>query len=384
MGHRDRVHWIDQPRALSELGRRLDDVNVIAVDTEQDSYFAYRTKVCVIQIGADGEEWIIDALALDDFAPLAGSFLDRSRAKVLHAGENDVDLLRKNCGLEIRGLFDTMSAASILGYAKTGLAGVIDHHFGVTIEKKYQRSDWRKRPLERAQIEYAALDVRYLPKLRERFKKELEESGRVEEAQSDFDRIERVVHEQREFDPDDYVRIRGARDLDGVGRRILRALYELRDEIAREEDRALFRVCPDHVLVELTKQRPRDRQSLRSFRGVSDRMYRVYGDRVIGVIAAAKRKGPLAFPRRAKGMADGIIPKLEPHQKDLYDELRGWRSRRAQHRGVEVGRVIPNSLLLQIVTSTPRDRQGLAAAGLEPWRIREYGEDILAVVNPEN
>ncbi len=384
MGLKDRVHWVDQPRALKELGRRLDDADVIGVDTEQDSYFAYRTKVCVIQIGADDEEWIIDALALDDFAPLQPAFLDRSRTKVLHAGENDVDLLRKNCGLEVRGLFDTMSAASILGYAKTGLAGVIEHHFGVTIEKKYQRSDWRKRPLEREQIEYAALDVRYLSKLRELFLDELDDAGRVEEAESDFGRIEHVVHDQKEFDADDYVRIRGARDLDGLGRRILQALYELRDEIAREEDRALFRVCPDHVLIDLAKRRPRDRQALWGFRGVSDRMYRVHGDKLLQAIADAKRKGPLAFPRRNGGVPEGILPRLEPRQKDLYDELRGWRSRRAQDRGVEVGRVIPNSLLLQVVMSAPRDEEGLVAAGLEPWRIREYGEDILAIVNPDD
>ena len=377
--HDDRVQWIDDPLELERVADVLGDAEVIGVDTEQDSYFAYATKVCVLQIGALGREWVVDTLAIRDFSCLDPVFRDDRVTKVFHAGENDVDLLRRQCGLEFFGLFDTMSAASILGYRKTGLAGLLEEHFGVVLEKKFQRSDWRKRPLSREQIEYAALDVRHLEDLMDKLEEELDEKGRLAEAASDFDRVARVVHEQRPFDADDYWRISGARDLDARGRAVLRAVYEVRESIARDEDRALFRVCGDHVLVEVARRKPRDVASLRRLRGFPERLGTRYGDDFVDAILAAVEGGGIPKPRPRA--SDGPNPmRLDPAQKSTYDRLRRWRKERAERRGVEPGRVIPNAMLLRVIHAAPADVPGLAEAGLEPWRIDEYGEDLLSVL----
>ncbi|MBI4880027.1 MAG: ribonuclease D [Planctomycetes bacterium] len=379
MTQQDPVHWIDDPEALADLGRRLASADVISVDTEQDSFFSHSTKVCIIQVGAFGREWIIDALALKDFAPLSGPFGDQAIPKILHAGDNDIDLLRRNCGLEIRGLFDTMAAASILGHRRTGLAGLLEALFGVVIEKKYQRSDWRKRPLELEQIEYAALDVRHLPRLREVLAAEIEERGRLEEARAEFRRIERVVHEPKVFDRDDYYRIDGARSLDGIGRRALRDLFVLREKIAAAEDRAVFRVCGDRTLLDLARLAPARARDLERVQGLSERMRRRHGKALLALFARARSAGPLPAPRPRRAANAGVF-QLDGAQRALYDRLRRWRSRRARQRDVEPGRVIPNALLLKIVLTRPETEQGLVEAGLEAWRAREYGADLLAVL----
>ncbi len=379
MTHEDPVHWIDEPEALADLGRRLARAAVIAVDTEQDSFFSYSTKVCIIQVGAFGREWIIDSLALRDFTPLRGPFGDHAIPKILHAGENDIDLLRRGCGLEIRGLFDTMAAASILGQRRTGLAGLLAAYFGVVIEKKYQRSDWRKRPLAREQIEYAALDVRHLPRLRDALAAEIEGRGRQDEARAEFQRIERVVHEPKVFDRDDYYRIDGARSLDGVGRRALRDLFVLRERLAAAEDRAVFRVCGDRTLLELARLAPVRVQDLARIQGLSDRLRRRHGKTLLQLIARARAAGPLPVPRPRRAAGAGLF-QLDGPQRALYDRLRRWRARRARQRDVEPGRVVPNALLLKVVQALPESEQGLVQAGLEPWRAREYGADILAVL----
>ncbi len=376
MSSKSRVQWIDRPRDLERVADRLAEARVIGVDTEQDSYFAYKTKVCVLQIGALGREWILDTLALTDLSCLRDVMVDRSIVKVLHAGENDVDLLRRQCDLEFEGVFDTMSAASILGYAKTGLAGLLDIHFDVTLEKKFQRSDWRQRPLSREQIEYAALDVRYLEDLMRVLADELVDKGRVEEAESDFERVAHVVHTPKEFSPDDYFRLSGARDLNAVGRSVLRELYVLREEIAEEEDRALFRVCGDAILVELARRRPKSRADLARLRGLPDRMKRTYAQAVLDAVARGVEHGPLSKPR-PKPSEGPSVHRLEPAQKERFDRLRSWRARRAEKRGVEPGRVIPNALLLRVVVAEPTDVEGLEEAGLEAWRVREYGDEIL-------
>lgn len=371
-----RVHWVATPRQLVALGRELDRASEFSLDTEQDSFFAYRPKVCVAQIGVAGEEWIVDVLALDDFSPLAASFADPERITNMHAGENDVDMLRRCCGLEVRGLFDTMAAAHVLGYRRTGLAGLIEEHFGITIEKKFQRSDWRRRPLDQEQIRYAALDVRYLSRLRRILERRLRETGRLAEAQSEFRRIERVVHAQRQVQPDDYLRIRGVHELAPAGRRVLRDLFVMRDEIGRAEDRAVFRVCGDLTLLDIARRMPADLTELAQIRGLSARLMQRRGDAILTFVreaARSRQEAPLPRAPRRAAPAD----RLRGRDKAMLDRLRRWRRVVADRRAVEPGRVIPNRLLVEIVRARPRSTADLLDAGLEEWRVDEYGADLL-------
>ena len=378
-----RVHWVETAAELDRLGRRLARVDEFGLDTEQDSFYAYRSKVCVAQIAADGEEWIVDVLALDDFGPLEEPFANPGVTTVMHAGENDVDLLRRGCGLDIRGLFDTMAAAQVLGYRRTGLAGLIDEHFDVVVEKKFQRSDWRVRPLKREQIEYAALDVRYLSRLREILEDELLDLGRMEEAEAEFHRIERVVHKTRRFQADDYIRIRGADELDGHGRYALKELFILRNSIGKAEDRAVFRVCGDPVLVELARRLPREARELRSIRGLSDRVVKRHGARILEILGEA-RDQEVARPdgRRRKARRQPSSSGLSRPEKRLLDKLREWRRRVAEERDVEEGRVVPTALLVKLIQVQPRNRKDLKRAGLEVWRIKEYGDELLRELRP--
>jgi ribonuclease D len=356
----------------------LRDAAVLAVDTEQDAYFAYRPKICVLQIGAFDEEWIVDAQAIRDFSPLREVFADRSVPKIMHAGENDVGLLRRDCGLAVGGLFDTMAAAGIVGRRRTGLANLLDDLFAVRIEKRYQRSDWRKRPLHREQIEYAALDVRHLPRLRQHMMDELGQLGREEEAASEFARIEGVQWQQRDFDPEDYQRIDGARGIDGVSRRLLRDLFVLRDDLARQEDRAPFRVATDGTLLAIARQRPATHADLQRIHGLSGSVSRRLGERILAAVRDAEEMGPIPLVHR-RSNGNGAV-RLDDSERRRFDVLRMWRAGRAADRGVEPGRVVPNALLARIVKASPRTREDLVGAGVESWRIREYGDDILEVL----
>jgi len=373
-----RVHWIDAFAQLQRLGRHLEKATVISVDTEQDAFFAYRPKVCLLQVGALDEEWIIDPLAVRDFSPIRDIFADPAIPKIMHAGENDISLMRRDCDLPVAGLFDTMAAASILGKPKTGLANLLDELFDIQIEKRYQRSDWRMRPLMNEQVEYAALDVRYLPQLRNHLMAGLTKLGRQDEAASEFSRIERVEWQPKEFDPDDYFRVSGAKRLDGVSRRVLRSLFVLRNEVAKSEDSAPFRVATEWALVSLAKNRPSSREELGRTRGLSADVLKTIGKDILEAVRDAEAAGPLPIPRRKR--TNNGSPRLDDRQRRHFDDLRSWRMQRATDRGVEPGRVIPNALLEKVVRYMPKSRDELGRAGLEPWRIREYGDDILGVL----
>jgi ribonuclease D len=378
MNTRPRIEWVDRPQALDALAADLRSASSIAVDTEQDSFFSYRTKVCLLQIGVPGRAWIVDPLALSDLSALRPALEDPAIPKIVHAGDNDIALLKRDAGIRIRGLFDTMLAASILGYPRTGLAALLDEHFGLKLEKKYQRSDWRKRPLELGQVAYAAEDVLHLERLRDALAPQLAAKDRVDEAESEFARIEASEPEEKEFDPESYFRIEGAPDLDPVCRRVLRDVYVLREEIAKREDRARFRVVGDESLLLLARTKPSDMGTLRRVHGLSDVFLKQHGQRVLELVQAANEAGPLAPPPRKPFQDRAGQSALDVVQKKLFDKLRDWRAARAAERGVEVGRVIPNQLLVKVVLAGARTKDDLKRVGFEAWRLRVWGEAFAA------
>jgi ribonuclease D len=375
------VQWIDSARALAEALPDLRQAPDLALDTEADSYYVYRVKVCLLQISTAERDYLIDPLAGVDLAPIAELMADRSIRKVFHAGANDVALLKHHHGFEFANLFDTMIAAQVLGLRRPGLAALLQERFGVEQKKTYQTSDWGKRPLSAGQLEYAAGDTRYLLKLRDQLKEELVAKGRLEEALEDFEKLVDVGHTERVFDPDSFRRAPGADRLDPVALRVLHDLFELRDQIATRRDRSPHRVFPDHALVEVAKRRPRSASGLYQIPGLPrwqvDRDERA----LLETIARAASAGPVPRERsrRSRGL-DGEPP-LREEERRVFEALREWRRKRAAERAVEESRVATTGTLRQIARAEALDLERLAALpGMSPFRVREYGGEIVRLV----
>ena len=176
---------------------------VVAVDTESNSLHAYRERVCLIQFSTPAADYIVDPIRLPDLSALAPFFANPDQQKVFHAAEYDLICLRRDYRFEFANIFDTMSAARTLGWPQVGLAAILDTHFGVTMNKKYQRADWKRRPLTPEQLDYARLDTHYLVALRDKQLQALTESGRWPEAHEEFERLARL-----RGDPDSRARTR--------------------------------------------------------------------------------------------------------------------------------------------------------------------------------
>ncbi len=374
---------IETQAQLDELVDRLARLPELAFDCEMDSMYAYRTSLCLVQVGWEGGEALIDALADLDRRGLGALLADRAIRKVFHGGENDIGLLRAHWGFEFENIFDTMAASQVLGHDGVGLQALLARHFGVHVSKKFQKADWRVRPLPKEQAEYAKMDVRYLLPLRAILAERLRELRREDEAASEFRRIARARIEDRPFDPDNWVRIKGARELPPERRGTLRAVFVARDEIARELDRAPYRVLNESCLVDLARAQPGSLAELRRTVPLGRNLHHAQVQRLLDAVAAGRQVTDLPLPRKARpGAADrfGAGP-LPPEQLALFDTLRAWRARRAEARGVEVARVATNALLSAIARARPGTPAELAAVeGMEDWRVREYGREILAVV----
>jgi ribonuclease D len=375
---------IDTQAALDALTDRLEQLDQIAIDCEMDSMYAYGTSLCLVQVGWDGHEELIDGLVDLDRARLGAVFADPCRVKIFHGGENDIGLMRAYWGFDFQNTFDTMAASQVLGHEGVGLAAVLDRYFEVKLSKKYQKADWRLRPLPTEQADYARLDVRYLIPLREQLLAQLVELGRVEEAECEFARIARANIPEKPFDPDNWVRVKGSKELPVTSRGRVRAVYVARDEIARAQDRAPFRVLHDSGIVELARRFPRTSDEYKKLRGVNRHLSHREVEQLLAAVVAGDEEGEIPLPPR-KGRRKPWEPskdvRLNPTQENAFDALRKWRGKRAEARGVDLARVATTTLLMTIARALPVDLGKLGeVAGVEPWRLREYGEDIIEVV----
>jgi ribonuclease D len=272
--------------SLEELVRLLQGEQVIALDTESNSFHVYRERVCLIQISTRGGDFVVDPLSVDP-SPLSQVLCD-GRETVLHGADYDVRCLRREYGWQLPRLFDTMAAARRLGRIGLGLSALVEARFGVRLSKTFQRADWGRRPLTREHLTYAALDTHYLLPLYDGLTGELAERGALDEARREFDRIAAVEFRERIFDPDGWRRMKGARELDVSGRAVLRALWLAREEQARAVDRPPFKVLAEQTMLELARQRPRDDEALSRFPGVTPSVLRSMGAAVRSALEAGR------------------------------------------------------------------------------------------------
>ena len=350
----------------------------VAVDTESNSLYAYREKVCLIQFSIPAQDYIVDPLALRDLAAMQPLFADPEIEKVFHAAEYDLICLWRDFGWKVRGLFDTMMAARALGWEQVGLAAILREQFSVPTSKRFQRADWGKRPLSAAQLAYAQLDTRYLLRLRERQASELRKRGQWPEVSEEFERIA-CAGARSSPDPavgqqaaEGFWRIRGARKLGERERAVLRKLHQYREDVAERKDQPLFRVMGDATLLALAQRAPRNKRELHGIDGMTAGQIQRHAK---GVLRAVQRGLQAEPPQPPLSRSGGRRVAAR------YEALREWRKRRAQRRGLGSDVILAREVLWALARVAPASMAELESVqDLGAWRRAEYGEEILCVL----
>ncbi|MGH2538723.1 MAG: ribonuclease D [Candidatus Promineifilaceae bacterium] len=346
----------------------------LALDLEANSLFAYREQVCLIQLSIPGQDYILDPVAGFDFHELGALMADPAVEKVFHAVEYDLILLRRSYGWRAENLFDTMWAARILGIQRYGLANLLEERYGVRLNKRYQKADWCRRPLEPAQLAYAQMDTHYLLRLRDDLGAELAAAGRLAEAEETFAQQADVRPAPAAFDPDGFWAINGVKELPRGRLGLLQALYLYRDRQAQALDRPAFKIFGDRTLLELAQAAPRNLAELGQVHGMSAGQLRRHGRRLLAVIQEGLNAAPPRRPRRAgRRTPDAVI--------ERYERLREWRKRQAQARGVESDVIMSREALWELAHAnpeTPADFDQIASLG--PWRRQQYQAALLKLL----
>jgi len=359
--------------AVVALAKDLETCAVFAVDLEADSMHSYQEKVCLLQFTYHDTTVLLDPLAAGDLAPLKPVLADSSIRKIFHAADYDIRCLARDFDIEIRGLFDTMIASQFLGEEKVGLADVLGKYFDVTLDKRFQRADWSKRPLSPEMCHYAAEDTRHLEKLVAILEPALKEKDRLWWVEEEFRLLEQAKF--RVHDGPAFLRIKGAGTMPPRALAILECLLEWREKEAQRRDCPAYKVVGNKPLLSAARHMPTTMEALKDLEEFPARLADRYGRAVLKQIETGQAvdKDQLPhFPRRERRVRDVAA-------EERFNRLKSWRTDKAKQLEMDPGIVINNALLEAVARSQPRNVQDLMAIdGMKEWQRKVLGPELIA------
>lgn len=296
---------VDTMQGVQEMLAELKQANEIAVDLEHHDYRTYTGLTSLMQISTRTKDYIVDTLKpwRQDLQVLNEVFADPSVLKVLHGSSMDMIWLQRDLGIYVVGLFDTYHACRALRYPRAGLDFLLSKFVNFQAQKKYQRADWRIRPLPEELFDYARSDTHFLLYIYDRMRNELLESSSADE-----DLLQIVLDRSKEESLQHY-EYPVYRD-DGTGSigwlkpllntsamlskeqfSVFKAVHSWRDNVAREEDESTPYIMPNHALFATARDMPVDKPGLfGTLQGISLPV-RLRADELVSVIKRAKEHG---------------------------------------------------------------------------------------------
>jgi ribonuclease D len=371
---------VETDEALAEACAALGAATgPVAIDAERASGYRYSARAYLIQLRREGAgTWLIDPIAFKDLAPLQEALAGTEW--ILHAATQDLACLRE-VGLEPDSIFDTELAGRLLGYPRVGLATLVETLLGQRMRKEHSAADWSTRPLPRAWLDYAALDVEVLLELRALMVAELEETGKAEWARQEFEHL-------LDFEPT--VRQDAWRRMSGVhrlrGRRSLaaaKALWEARDEIAAQRDVTPGRIIPDAAIIAAATALPADRAALLSTPGFHGRGAERYSRTWVAALEAVRELAEEDLPTRSPRVEGPPHPRMWADRDVVAD--RRFKAARAsmltlaEDLNLPVENLLTPDYVRRAMWSPPSTREPaeladalraqLTAYGARPWQV---------------
>src|SRR4051812_8731155 len=365
---------VPDPAALAERARAEGR---LGIDTEFMPEGRYRPLLCLVQIVVGEEIAVLDPLVGDGFdpAPLAEVLADPAVEVVLHAGRQDVALLRRQWKTDVTNVFDTQVAAGFAGFsAQAGYLGLLHDVLKIRLKKSASFTRWDVRPLTEEQLKYAAEDVEHLLPLTDDLQSRLAARGRLEWAREECRPIAAATDER---DPDEvWRRLPRSTGLDPRERAVARELAAWRERTAEREDRPVGAILRDPSVVELAKRAPRDRGGLNAIRGITPDVVRRRGKEIIEAIERGKAGDPIrlaAEERLSTESGDGPVIAL----------AESLVRTRALEAGLAYELIAARADLSPVVVSVRRGVDPPPVRTLQGWRRELVGQELLSLLRGE-
>lgn len=384
MGGEPDPSFIDNPRALAALCEKLAGHTMLAVDTEFIREQSYVPSLELVQVAApDGTAAAIDYRTLGRFEgdPFVAMLKDPGILKVLHAADQDLEMLHLLTGVVPGPIWDTQLVTGLFGYSgRLGYQAVVENMLGHRPTKGETLTDWSQRPLTPEQLRYALEDVRYLLPLYEAELRELNLLGRCVWASEECERVRAHVEKTLAARADHqtlYLRVKGASSLDRRSLAVLRELAIWREHEAMRRNRPRGSVLRDDYLVELARRAPSAVHQLRGLRGLQPRDIERHSDALIQAIKKGK-----AVPASECPVPDAPGPQLDESEASLASLLNAVLHVIAAEKMVSATLVGTVAELQRLVDA---NRRGATAEHplLRGWRGELVGQTLLGIMRGE-
>jgi len=339
-----------------------------ALDTEFHREKTYFPRVALVQLAWPGALVLVDPLSVD-LKPIA-DVMETDAVAVLHASDQDLEVLDLVCGAVPRLLFDTQVAAGFLGMATPSLAALHERELGLRLPKSDRLTDWLRRPLTDSQLDYAASDVAHLLEVHARLVEKLEARGRLQWAIDECE-LMRLRPRGNRVPEDAWRRIKEARSLRGQARSVAQAVAAWRERRAAELDLPVRYVMPDLAIVGIAQRPPKTAKQLREVRGLDDRHLKdEMANRLLTIIAeAAERK--LAVPDEAPPQ------ELDRDLRPAVTLVSAWVSQLARDLEIDTALLATRADIESLLRGDDDARLGRG------WRGDIVGERIRKLVSGE-
>jgi len=360
------------PPDVAALAARAREEGRLGLDTEFMPEGRYRPLLCLVQVAVGDEIAVLDPLEGFDPAPLADVLADPAVEVVLHAGRQDVAILRREWRTPITAVFDTQVAAGFAGFsAQAGYTGLLNDVLRIRVAKTASFTRWDDRPLSEEQLAYAREDVQHLLALADDLQGRLRALGRLEWAREECRAIAEATDER---DPGEaWRRLPRATSLDPRDRAVARELAAWREQTAQREDRPVGAILRDPTVIELARRRPADRRALSAIRGLPPDAVRRRG----GELLAAVQRGIAAPPVR---LEDGERVALDSADGPVIALAEALVRTRAHEAGLAYELIAARADLAPVVVAVRRRQVEPDVRTLRGWRRELVGTELLELL----
>ena len=364
---------IDTYQALSVLCSRMEQSSCIALDTEFISGRRTETILSIIQVGLGADDvHLIDVLAFDDLSILRSSLESENIVKILHDAGQDLGLIATVSGASPRNIFDIKLAARLLGRGENySLSEIVWDHCGVRLSKGQQRSNWLRRPLSPAQIEYAMKDVVYLPEIREALLMEAGRAGRSAWLEEDMRSFDEPISYRPLTDAERILNNVAAYNLDPRQRAVVVAIADWRVRTAKEVGALAKEFLRDRKILKLVKRRCHDPDSIRAF---CPELSYPYCHELARLIVQARQTPVHECP------AVLALPPLTDRKSVQLHLLQAVVGSRAIEHGIEAELIGTTSVLKDFLLN-PENTSNPLRRG---WRWDVAGADLVKILRGEH
>jgi ribonuclease D len=353
----------------------------LALDTEFMGEGRYRTLLCLVQLAIpegtqEGERIVlIDPLAEDlDGSPLAQVLADPQVQVVVHAGRQDIALMRRRFQTDVSNVFDTQVAAGFAGLgAQSSYDSLLSDILGLRVAKTASFTRWDARPLSSEQLAYARGDVVHLLELAAELQRRLTALGRLQWAQEECEPLARSSDER---DPEAiFARLPRIGGLSASARPIARELVEWREQTAARQNRPVQGVLSDATLVEIARRRPSSRGELERIRGVGSSGSGRRAEDLLEAIARGRQRPADPPPQGQRP------PAPRPDDAPLVALGEALLRARAREAGLAYELLAARADLQAIVAAARSGDEEADVRTLRGWRRELAGAELLELLD---